>query len=206
MYKRIVGTLVCMLLFLSIPINGAINLPTSTTPSIINITNGVYWVGVEYTFFITFVHPEGHEILIRIDWGDGNISDWLGPYGSGETVSFTHYWSETGNYYIKVSAKDEYGQQSEWLTFNVTINPPHRFFKSIEINGKLKTKPWKGLIMSIMYFNVASVTRATIGNAQIGPLTCHNYKFLAVAFNVQSYNEVTLNIEGSAPFVILINY
>lgn len=207
MYKKVVGFFVCMLLLITnISIIGAINVPTSRKANITNLTNGVYWVGVEYTFFITFGDPEGDKIYYKIDWGDGTISDWLGPYGSGETVSFTHYWSETGNYFIKVVVKDEYGQQSDWLTFSVTVIPPNRLFKNMEINGTLTTKPWRGLIISIMSFDIATVNRATLGNAQLEPFTCHNYKFLALALQVQSYNKKTLNIDASTPFVILLSY
>jgi hypothetical protein len=27
-------------------------------------------------------------------WGDGAISEWLGPFNSGETVSESHTWTE----------------------------------------------------------------------------------------------------------------
>jgi len=207
MKNKFVGIFVCMLFLTSSTlIIGAVNFYEPTTPNIINLTNGVYWAGVEHTFFITSVDPEEQKIFYKIDWGDGTVTDWLGPYGSGEWVSFTHYWSETGNYYIKVVAKNEYGEESDWLTFRISVIPPNRLFKNMEIHGTLKTKPWRGLIISVMNFDIATVTKATLGNAQIGPFTCHNYKFIAVALNVQSYNKVTLDIECSTPIAIIADY
>ena len=48
------------------------------------------------------------------DWGDGNMSDWIGPYNSGETCEASYVWSSKGSYEVKVKAKDEYGSESPW--------------------------------------------------------------------------------------------
>jgi hypothetical protein len=48
------------------------------------------------------------------DWGDGNLSGWLGPYNSGEIAEASHIWKEEGDYQIRVKAKDDHGVQSEW--------------------------------------------------------------------------------------------
>ena len=46
-------------------------------------------------------------------WGD-SISNWLGPYTSGETVSLKHTWNFVGDYSINVKAKDSEGLESGW--------------------------------------------------------------------------------------------
>jgi hypothetical protein len=48
------------------------------------------------------------------DWGDGNMSDWLGPFASGAQASAQKSWSAKGEYSIKVKAKDIYGAESAW--------------------------------------------------------------------------------------------
>jgi hypothetical protein len=48
-----------------------------------------------------------------VSWGDA-VSDWLGPYSSGETVIFKHTWTVTGDYNITVKAKDSEGVESGW--------------------------------------------------------------------------------------------
>ena len=207
MKKKLIGIIVCVLLLVtSIPIIGAVSIHTSAKPSITNLISGVYWVGVEYTFYITFEDPEGDDVFYYIDWGDGNVMDWFGPYNSGETASFTHYWTETGNYNIRMKAKDIYGEESDWLSLSITVIPPNRFFKYMEISGTLKIRPWRGLILSVINFDCATVTKAILGNAQLDPFTCHNYKFVALALNVHSYNKGTLHIEASTPFAIIISY
>jgi len=58
------------------------------------------------------------------DWGDGNQSEWLGPFDQRETVNISHIWSLEGVYNITVKAKDSYGNESGWsepLTVNIMI-------------------------------------------------------------------------------------
>src|SRR5512135_2676912 len=46
-------------------------------------------------------------------WGD-QVSDWIGPFTSGETASLTHTWYAIGNYSVMVKAKDPEGLESGW--------------------------------------------------------------------------------------------
>lgn len=71
-------------------------------------------INVETTFYSTTTDPQGNQIYFLFDWGDGNLSDWIGPYNSGETGKASHNWSELGEYEIKAIAKDIYGVQSNW--------------------------------------------------------------------------------------------
>jgi hypothetical protein len=48
------------------------------------------------------------------DWGDGNFSEWLGPYNSGEIVEASYIWNFKDDYQIKVRAKNIKGLLSEW--------------------------------------------------------------------------------------------
>ena len=48
------------------------------------------------------------------DWGDGTDSGWIGPYTSGDISNATHIWTKSGNYHVKVKAKDEFGAESYW--------------------------------------------------------------------------------------------
>jgi len=66
--------------------------------------------------------PENDEVLYRVDWGDDTISQWLGPYESGEKVIITHKWGEKGDYVIKVQSKDIYGDKSDWSTLEVSMS------------------------------------------------------------------------------------
>jgi len=66
--------------------------------------------------------PDGDQLYDLWDWGDGNMSGWLGPYDSGVTVSASHAWSAPGTYMIKVKMKDSYGAESNWSApFSIVI-------------------------------------------------------------------------------------
>lgn len=70
--------------------------------------------GEEYTYNSSTTDPEGQQIYYIFSWGDGSDSGWLGPYESGSTVKASHAWSKTGNYQIKVKARDIYGAEGPW--------------------------------------------------------------------------------------------
>ena len=82
-----------------------------------------------YTFSSSATEPDGEQIFYIFNWGDGNSSEWLGPYNSGETVTASHTWDTIGDYEIKVKAKDINGAQSNWSDPHaiqiVENNPPN---------------------------------------------------------------------------------
>jgi thiol-disulfide isomerase/thioredoxin len=72
-------------------------------------------------FQITTTDPDEDEVYYKIDWADGEITDWLGPYNSGETITVEHQWEETGNFIVKVKAKDPDNAETEWTWLKVTM-------------------------------------------------------------------------------------
>jgi hypothetical protein len=91
-----------------------------------------------YAYNTTTYDIEGDGIYYIWDWGDGNVSEWFGPYESNETAESTHEWYEEGTYEIKVKAKDAPGLESDWSEpFAVNIvDPP--LLEIGEITGGLK--------------------------------------------------------------------
>ena len=57
------------------------------------------------------------------DWGDGNLSNWLGPYNSTDVCEANHSWEIKGEYSIKVKSKDSYERESEWSD-PLSVNMP----------------------------------------------------------------------------------
>ena len=99
------------------PYNITVNLTVNTNqppnkPSVVGTTFG--HVGTSYLYSINATDPNNDSIYYYIDWGDGNISGWLGPYSSGEVLNILYNWGSPGTYEVKVKAKDEYGNESEW--------------------------------------------------------------------------------------------
>jgi len=103
-------------------------------PNIPTITDGFTEACTNFglVFDISTTDPEGDKILYKVDWGDGQISSWLGNYNSGETCNVLHSWENEGTYTIKVKAKDNQGKTSSWSDgheisisdFVLVNNPP----------------------------------------------------------------------------------
>ncbi|KYK23826.1 hypothetical protein AYK24_00925 [Thermoplasmatales archaeon SG8-52-4] len=95
---------------------------TNNCPSKPNIngpTNGNKDTEYDYTFSSTDL--EGQKLFYYIDWGDGNIEQWLGPYNSGQTITISHTWTKTGTYQVKAKALDENNGVSYWGKYEVTM-------------------------------------------------------------------------------------
>lgn len=95
---------------------------TSGAPSIPEIngpTSGKSRVTYEYIF--ESFDPTDDQILYYIDWGDGDIEEWIGPYDSKEEVIMSHTWNKQGSYTIKAKSKDMSDLESEWAILEVSM-------------------------------------------------------------------------------------
>ena len=70
--------------------------------------------GINYTYNTSTIDPDNDNLYYLFDWDDGSNSNWFGPFESAEKVTVNHKWNDSGNYNIKVKAKDFYGVESEW--------------------------------------------------------------------------------------------
>jgi pyrrolidone-carboxylate peptidase len=86
--------------------------------------------GEEYEYTFISDDPDNDEIFFYINWGDGQIEKWLGPFESGKGVVVSHIWSYFGIYKIKAIAKDTCGALSDWETLRV-IMPRNRLLTNI---------------------------------------------------------------------------
>ncbi|MBN1861536.1 MAG: Zn-dependent exopeptidase M28 [Candidatus Thermoplasmatota archaeon] len=89
------------------------------TPSITGKTRGA--VGTPYTYTFRSTDPNADDVYYYIEWGDGNTTEWAGPYESGEDAEISHQWDTKGTYLIKAKAKDIYGIESNWGTLSVVM-------------------------------------------------------------------------------------
>jgi CubicO group peptidase (beta-lactamase class C family) len=94
------------------------NLPPET-PDITGPNKGK--ADIEYAFYFISEDPDGDEIYYYINWGDGSIEEWIGPYPSGFEINLNHSWSEDGKYFIKSKVKDDLDQESSWKTIVIDI-------------------------------------------------------------------------------------
>ena len=88
-------------------------------------------VGENYLYTTTITDPDGNLVYCQWDWGDNNLSEWLGPYASGEEISIAHRWDKKGSYEVRVKAKDTYNAESNWSDpLSVTMPKNQGLFKS----------------------------------------------------------------------------
>ena len=81
-------------------------------------------VGVEYEYAIWTTDPDGDDVSYYIDWGDGNITGWTVPLGSGIPFKVLHAWYESGTYLFRCKAKDHpYEAESDWYEFYIIVPP-----------------------------------------------------------------------------------
>jgi outer membrane protein assembly factor BamB len=71
--------------------------------------------------------PDGDSVSIRFDWGDAATSEWSNWVASGDTVTMSHLWADTGTFQLKTQAKDRQDLTSAWsaaLAVSITPNRP----------------------------------------------------------------------------------
>ncbi len=96
-------------------------------------------INEEYTYTASTTDPDEDELFYQFDWGNGDFSEWIGPYNSGDIAEATYTWTEKEDYEIRVKAKDEFGFESPWsdplsisipksISFNTT--PVIRFLEN----------------------------------------------------------------------------
>ena len=79
--------------------------------------------GTLYSYTSSAVDPEGDQVRLRFDWGDGSLSAWSGLVVSNMSVSVSHAWTNISNYPVRVIAQDESGLNSSWSeTLTVMIS------------------------------------------------------------------------------------
>ncbi len=78
-------------------------------------------IRTQHEYIISSTDQDDDNLYYTIDWGDGSIQEWIGPYNSGEEITLKHSWKRIGNYKIKVKAIDMWGSQSDWATISVRI-------------------------------------------------------------------------------------
>lgn len=71
-------------------------------------------MGATYLYSTVTTDIDEDQVFYMWDWGDGNFSDWLGPFASGTTANAQHSWTTKGTYSIRVKAKDTNSAESNW--------------------------------------------------------------------------------------------
>ncbi len=103
---------------------------TSQQPSIPEISGpNKAKLGESCNYTIKSTDPQGDRIYYTIRCSDDQIKTIeLGPYQSGETITFNHCWCDfyqkTNPFTLRVKAHDESGHESDWGVFETKITNP----------------------------------------------------------------------------------
>jgi hypothetical protein len=80
--------------------------------------------GVKYDYTFVATDPEDDDVSYYIDWDDGTSDGWTQYYQSGEVITISHIWDESGKYNITAKSKDIW-DESRWsdpLTVTIPRN------------------------------------------------------------------------------------
>jgi outer membrane protein assembly factor BamB len=89
---------------------------TNRAPGITQGPDGpvsVYLDG-SYTYAVTATDANGDSVSARFDWGDSVNSDWSHWVASGEEITSSHVWDDTGSFQVKAQARDQKLAGSDW--------------------------------------------------------------------------------------------
>jgi outer membrane protein assembly factor BamB len=76
----------------------------------------------EYGFTFKSASPLNRDVYYYVEWGDNTITNWIGPYISGQTITINHTWKTKGTYTIKARAKDSENLWGPCSTFEIKIS------------------------------------------------------------------------------------
>jgi len=98
-------------------------------------TSGNIGDALTYTFSTT--DPEGQEIAYMVAWGDTSAVAWSTNCASGQQMTRTHSYADSGVYHLKVKARDAQLAESDWsqpLDVSVAwaVATPHVFCEAVD--------------------------------------------------------------------------
>ena len=164
------------------------NLPPETPDPPLGPDEGV--VDEEYTFCVELpIDTNGEPFSVLWDWGDGNISGWMGPYSSGETACASHTWTNIGNYEIRVKIEDTYGVQSSWTDpFLIHIIEP-AFIELRDIKGGF------GLTVIVKNIGGAPATDLRLTVTVVDGLFVYNRNIIHAVGNIDGGESIKVPIQ-----------
>jgi hypothetical protein len=89
--------------------------------------------GKEYVYETKAIDPNADDVYYKWSWGDGSVSEWLGPFESNTIHSVAYSWNENGKYEVKVKAKDAVNAESDWSE-PLVVNMPRNRFSLLNFN------------------------------------------------------------------------
>ncbi|MEW5925119.1 MAG: dockerin type I domain-containing protein [Candidatus Zixiibacteriota bacterium] len=85
----------------------------------------------QFEFSSRGTDQDSEQLYYRFQWSPSEVSDWMGPYQSGDSCYAAHTWAALGSFYIKVQTLDEWNFTSYWsdsilvTTYNYFAGDPN---------------------------------------------------------------------------------
>ena len=108
-----------------------------SAPDISGPSKGIVETDIDFTF--VSIDPEDEHVSYYIEWGDGEVEDWIGPFPSGEVKTFSHFYEDIGTFEVRGKARDINNVEGDWsdvLNINIS-NPPDAPVIDGPTNGKI---------------------------------------------------------------------
>jgi hypothetical protein len=98
-------------------------------------------IGRTYSYTFVAIDPEQNNVSYEIDWGDGNVDPWYGPFQSNTIITRNHTWAESGSFLIKARAKDINGAIGAWGSLNIRMPTeiPQQSTQSQQVSQPVQT-------------------------------------------------------------------
>ncbi|MBN2000693.1 leucine-rich repeat domain-containing protein [candidate division KSB1 bacterium] len=82
-------------------------------------------VGEQVSALATATSSSGKKLQVKIDWDDGNVSDYSDLKDNAAVFEFSHVYEVDGWYDIKVMARDESGSETAWsVSWRLVVGHP----------------------------------------------------------------------------------
>ena len=76
-------------------------------------------IGVDYNYMFEVTDPDSDDMILTVEWGDGNIE--MEDCSSGEQIQLQHLWENEQTYSIRAKLTDIHGAESEWSEYEISM-------------------------------------------------------------------------------------
>lgn len=169
------------------------NAPVNTAPTIPSTPTGLDDIKPDQAISLqtSSTDAEANLLYYMWDYGDGELSEWEGPFDGGAPATTNHGWADRGDYEVRVKAKDPFGEETDWSApMSIRVNccqgrvgdannsgqeVPTIGDISILIDAKFVSGTCDGLVTC---FDEADINRSAAGPADCGDITIGDISLL----------------------------
>jgi len=72
---------------------------------------------VNYEFSVKAEDPDTDDVSVKMDFGDGTVTEWSPYKPSGSIFTFSHTYHSSNLYIIYIKIRDEWGNETDWNKF-----------------------------------------------------------------------------------------